>query len=83
MSYHPVPDSRIRDKALVVLDVSNDATKKNQKMLQALMLQIQLVENILLLLKAKVGKLDINKLTNVSTSLNSLKTKVDDLDVGN
>ena len=29
MSYHPVPDSRIRDKALVVLDVSNDATKKN------------------------------------------------------
>ena len=83
MSYHPVPDSRIRDKALVVLDVSNDATKKNQKMLQALMLQIQLVENILLLLKAKVGKLDINKLTNVSTSSNSLKTKVDDLDVGN
>ena len=83
MSYHPVPDSHIRDKALVVLDVSNDATKKNQKMLQALMLQIQLVENILLLLKAKVGKLDINKLTNVSTSLNSLKTKVDDPDVGN
>ena len=29
MSYHPVPDSRIRDKALVVLDVSNDATKKH------------------------------------------------------
>ena len=33
-------------------------------------------------MKAKVGKLDINKLTNVPTSLNSLKTKVKDLDVG-
>ena len=33
-------------------------------------------------LKAEVGKLDINKLTNVSTSLNNLKAKVDDLDVG-
>ena len=33
-------------------------------------------------MKAKVDKLDINKLTNVPTSLNNLKTKVDDLDVG-
>ena len=33
-------------------------------------------------LKAEVDKLDINKLVNVSTSLNNLKTKVDDLDVG-
>ena len=33
-------------------------------------------------MKAEVGKLDINKLTNVPTSLNNLKTKVDDLDVG-
>ena len=30
-----------------------------------------------------IDKLDINKLTNVSTSLNNLKTKVNDLDVGN
>ena len=30
----------------------------------------------------KVEKLDISKLTNVPTSLNSLKTKVDDLDDG-
>ena len=35
-----------------------------------------------IVLKAEVGKLDINKLVNVSTSLNNLKTKVDDLDVG-
>ena len=32
-------------------------------------------------MKAVVDKLDINKLTNVPTSLNNLKTKVDDLDV--
>ena len=31
-------------------------------------------------MKAEVGKLDINKLVNVTTSLNNLKTKVDDLD---
>ena len=32
-------------------------------------------------LKAEVEKLDIYKLINVTTSLNNLKTKVDDLDV--
>ena len=33
-------------------------------------------------MKAEVDKLNINKLVNVPTSLNNLKTKVDDLDVG-
>ena len=33
-------------------------------------------------MKAEVDKLDINKLTNLPTSLNNLKTKVNDLDVG-
>ena len=33
-------------------------------------------------MKAEVDKLDINKLVNVSTSLDKLKTKVDDLDIG-
>ena len=33
-------------------------------------------------MKAEVNKLDIIKLTNVSTNLNNLKTKVNDLDVG-
>ena len=32
-------------------------------------------------MKAKVGKLDINKLVNIPTSLNNLKATVDDLDV--
>ena len=35
-----------------------------------------------MLWKLKLTKLDINKLTNVPSSLNNLKTKVDDLDVG-
>ena len=29
MSYYPEPDSRIRDKDKVLLDLSNYATKKN------------------------------------------------------
>ena len=33
-------------------------------------------------LEADVDKLDINKLVNVSTSLNNLKVKVDGLDIG-
>ena len=33
-------------------------------------------------MKAEVDKLDIKKLTNVSTSVNNLKTEVDKLDVG-
>ena len=33
-------------------------------------------------MKAEVDKLDINRVVNVSTSLNNLKIKVDDLDVG-
>ena len=33
-------------------------------------------------MKAEVDKLNINKLFNVATSLNNLKAKVDDLDLG-
>ena len=36
----------------------------------------------LIALKAEVDKLDINKMTNVPTSLGNLKTKVGDLGVG-
>ena len=35
-----------------------------------------------MLLKPEVHKLDFNKLVNVLTSLNDLKTKVDDLGIG-
>ena len=37
MSYYPEPDNHIRDKVKLILDLSNYATKKNYKMLQALM----------------------------------------------
>ena len=39
-------------------------------------------KNDFIALEAEVDKLGINKLTNVSTSFNSLKTKVHHLDVG-
>ena len=36
MSYYPEPESHIRDKVKVVLDLSNYATKNNYNMLKAL-----------------------------------------------
>ena len=51
-------------------------------MLQELVHLTQLLKKDFIALKAEVGKLDLNKLANFPTSLNNLKTKVDDLDVG-
>ena len=48
---------------------------------QALIHLIQLLKKDFIVLKAEVGKLDIDEVTNLPTSFNSLKTKVDDLDV--
>ena len=50
-------------------------------MLQVLTRLIQLQKNFIFALKAEVDKLDINKLTNASTSLNNLKTKLVGLDL--
>ena len=36
-----------------------------------------------IVLKAEVGKLDINKLANIPTSSNNLKRKIDDLNLVN
>ena len=58
MSYYPKPESHIREKVKVVLDLSNYATKK----------ELEHAKDI--------------KLTSVSTSLNNLKTKAYDLEVG-
>ena len=55
--------------------------KNNYKMPQALIHLIQLLKKDFIVLKAEVGKLDIDEVANLPTSLNSLKTKVDDLDV--
>ena len=66
MSYYPEPDSLIRDKVKVVLDLSNYATKK------------ELYHATGVDTSELAAKNDFN----VPTSLHDLKTKVDDLDVG-
>ena len=76
MSYCTEPNSHIRDKVQVVLDLTNHATKKE------LDLETQLAKVDFIALKAEVDKLGINKQDNVPTSLNNSKTNVEDLDVG-
>ena len=82
MSYYPEADSHIRDKVKVVLDLSNYATKKELEHATGIDTADVFAKKYFVALKAQVDKLDINKLTNVPTSLNNLETKVDDLDVG-
>ena len=82
MSYYLEPDSHIRDKVKVVLNLSNYATKKELGHATGIDTSDLTAKKDFIALKAEVDKLDINKLTNVPTSLNNLKTKVDDLDLG-
>ena len=81
MSYYPEPDSHITDKVKVLLALSNYATKKELEHATGIDTSDLTAKKYLVALKAYVDKLDINK-TNVPTSLNNLKIKVDDLDVG-
>ena len=81
MSYYPEPDSHIRNKVKVVLYLSSYATEKELKHATGVDTSDLAAKKDFIALKAEVDKLDINKLTNVPTSLNNLKTKVDDLDV--
>ena len=80
MNYSPESEIHNRNKVKVVLDLTNYATKNNQNMLKVLIHLIQLLKKFIAS-KAEFGKLDINKLFNVSTGLNTLKSKLDDLDV--
>ena len=82
MSCYPEPDSHIRDKVKVILDSSNYATKKELNHATGVDTFDLAAKKDFIDLKAEVDKLDFNKLVNVPTSLNNLKTKVDDLDVG-
>ena len=70
MSCYPEPDSHTKDKVKVVLHLSNYASKKEWE-------HATVVDT-----SDFAAKLDIAKLVNVSTSLNNLKTNVNDLDVG-
>ena len=62
----------------VVLDLPNYATKKELDRATSFGTSDLAVKKDFITLKAKFYKLDINKLVNIPTSLNNLKTKVDD-----
>ena len=82
MSYNSEPDSHIRDKVKVVLDLPYYSTKKELDHASGVDTSDLTAKKDFTALKAEVDKLDINKLMNVPTSLNNVKTKVDDLGVG-
>ena len=81
MSYYPEPDSHIRNKIKVALDLSNYATKKKLDPAAGVYTSDLLAKKDFNALEVKVDKLDINRLVNFPTSLNNLKTKLDDFDV--
>ena len=70
MSYYPEPDIHIREFEKKLNDDKGVDTSNLA------------VKSNFIALKAEVDKVDINKLVNVLNSLNNLKTKVDDLNVG-
>ena len=82
MSFYPEPDSHIRDKVKVILDLSDYATKKEWAHATGVDTSNVADKKDFIAFKVDVDELDINKLINVPTSLDNLKTKLDDLDVG-
>ena len=75
MSYYPELDSYITDKVKVVLNLSNQATKKELDHAAGVDTSEEAPKKDFIALKSEVDKLDINKLANVPNSLNILKTK--------
>ena len=82
MRFYPEPEIRIRDKVKVVLDLRNNATKKGLDHATGVDTTDLPAKKDFIALKAEVDKLYINKLVNVPTILNNLKTKVNNLDLG-
>ena len=83
MSSYPEPDNHIRNKVKVVLDLSNYAKEKELNHATGDETSDLAAKKDFIVLKAEIDKLGINKFVNVPTSLNNLRTKVDDLDVKN
>ena len=71
----------MRAKVKVVLDVSNFPAEKELEQATGIDISDLAAKKDFIALEAEVNKLHY-ELTNVPTSLNNLKTKVDDLDVG-
>ena len=83
MGYYPEPDSHIKNKIKVILNLSNYATKKKLKNAASVETSDLAAKKDFSALKSEVDKLEINKFVNVPTSFNKLKAKVDGLDTGN
>ena len=81
-SYYPEPYGHISVEVTVVLYLSNYSNKKALDHATDVDTSDLAAKKDFIALKAEVDKLDISKLVNVLTSLNNLKTKVDDTDVG-
>ena len=73
MSYHPEPDSHIRNKVKIVLDLPNYATQKELMDAKCVDKSNLAAKSDFIALEAEVGKLDINKLVNVPADLNNSK----------
>ena len=71
MSYYPELECYIREKVKAVLDLSNYGSKK--KLDQIIGVETSAKKDFIAL-KTEVDKPDINKLVNVPTNLNNLKT---------
>ena len=81
MSYYPEPDSYIRHKVKILIDLANYATKKKFGHATRSDTSESAAKNNFIAFKGEVNKLHINKLDDVSNSFNNLKTKVHGLDV--
>ena len=64
-------DSHIRDKAKVVLDLSNYATQKELEDAIGIDISNLAAKRDFIALKAELDKLDINKLVSVPNNLNN------------
>ena len=74
MSYYAEPDRHITYKVKVVLDLTNYATKNELGHAIGIDTSDLAAKKEFIALEVEVDKLDINKLVNVPTSLNNLKT---------
>ena len=75
MSYYPEPESHIRHKVKVVLGLSNHAIKKKLDHATCVVTSDLVSRKDFIALKSEVDKRGTNKLVNVSTSFNNLKTR--------